>query len=142
MSTQADHPMAWAIDWQRLWNLNGEPAEYAERIYRDFLRGADLFQTEAASYWNEAWQNYVEGMERLGKSGSPQEAMEVQADLANHAITRFWDESRKMNEILGSAMGSPFAPSGHASSRVHHRTKRHAAEVIETPVSMAGPAET
>ena len=120
MNKQVDYPQARTESWQRLWDMNNDPFANTQRLCRDFLIGSARAQNEAADYWNEACRSYVKALEKLGKCGSVEEVMAIQTDLANEAVTRFWDESRKATELMGEVISAVKTP-GRSMFPTHHR---------------------
>ena len=120
MNKQVDYPHAWAEGWQRLWDMNSGSFETTQRICRDFMDGSGRVQDEVVDYWRDACQSYLKAAERLGRCTSPEEAVAVQADLANETVARFLDESRKITELVGEAISAVATPSGRPPA-THHR---------------------
>jgi hypothetical protein len=103
MNKHVDQPTASLPEWDKFFALNGDSLQYGQRVCDEFLRGAKRVtaaQAEALAYLSDGWNKYVDGIQRLGAAESPVEALALHAELTNKAMSDFWDESRKLLDML------------------------------------------
>jgi len=110
----------WLLPWQQAWKAGSESIEEAEQQYRSFVERAQKIQNEAASYCDESWRHYLQGLQRLGRCTAGEEALAVQGDLVREAVDRFWDESRKLGE-----MWSTFASTAQPNASKSQQASEH-----------------
>ena len=96
-------------DIRMAWGLNEDAAQYAERTYRSFLKGAETVQSQALEVWNTSMRKGLDAMNEIAQCQTAAEAFGVQARFANEAMQTFLTESQKIIDQLAAASQTPWA---------------------------------
>jgi hypothetical protein len=88
---------------QQIANLlqNGLQAEFAEKSYRAWLRGAERVRSEALDLFNARIDKGIAAATDLARCATPVDALQVQARYASDAFNDYVVSGKRIVEVIG-----------------------------------------
>jgi len=113
-------------DAQALFPWGEDTMQFAERAYRNWLRGAETVQSQALEYWSAGMQKSIEAMNEIARCESAAEAFGVQTRLATETVRGLIAEGQKVVEQLTALTGTTWAAKALEEQAEAHNGNGHA----------------